>query len=577
MHQGLSQVEPPKTEMCAANYSDLLCELRAAFESGRTLSEEFRRRNLQRLLQLYEENTKEILAALKADLGKNSKEANLLELGYIKSELQCTLFKLHKWMNPPKPYKNIMYFFDDVRLINEPLGVVLIIGPYNYPLKLISIPLHGAIASGNCVVLKPSHLTPQTSALIASLVPKYLDPECFKVVLADAAGTQELLENKFDYIFATCSNETGRVVAAAAARQMTPSSIQMGGKCPVFLDEHIKNFDTAVKRIAYAKTVNVGQMCMAPDYILCTPRTRDKFVTHFQETMQQFFTDDMMQSEDLGKIVNKEHVKRLEKMLSGTKGRVVFGGDVDADRQWVSPTLVVDVPQDDTLMQAEIFGPILPVVCVESAEEAVRFIRARDKPLVVYLFSETAATHELFRRSTYGGALSINECIVYSGIEDLPFGGVGASGMGPKYHGHSSYLTFTNQKGMQAKKLNWFSELMARPKYPRCDSTLGKMLIDFALTPRRQDRTRLFIYSGFTLMAFTALLFCFAVIFFLTENRVTNSEATDDYWTCTGLNPPVSMEDYNYVQNNCSSNSTNFATKNIIDRFLSFGASIFHS
>ncbi|XP_059471567.1 aldehyde dehydrogenase, dimeric NADP-preferring-like [Neocloeon triangulifer] len=374
---------------------------------------------------------------------------------------------MHKWMNPPKPYKNLMYHLDDVKVVPEPLGVVLIIGPYNYPIKLISIPLHGAIAAGNCVIMKPSHLTPQCSTLLAKLVPKYLDKECFKVVLADPSETKLLLKQKFDYIFATCSAATGRVVAEAAARQMTPTSIQMGSKCPVYLDENLGgNFDRAVTKVIFNKYVNLGQMCMAPDYVICTPKAQQQLVAIFEKTLKSLHGENVQKSTTLGRLVNLEHVKRLENLIRSTNGKIVYGGTVDKKDLWVSPTLVVDVHPDDILMKEEIFGPILPVVVVDGPAKAVELIRTRGKPLAVYVFSNDRATQDLFVTQTSSGGVSINDCITYSAIEDLPFGGVGESGIGPKYHGQSTFLTFTNQKGVHRKKLNWFNQYTDRVKYP---------------------------------------------------------------------------------------------------------------
>ncbi|KAJ1530499.1 hypothetical protein ONE63_005397 [Megalurothrips usitatus] len=445
-----------------ADYGAIVQRARDAFSTGRTLSYEFRMKQLKNLLRLFEENELDLIAALEADLRKSKMESCILELEICKNEIRQTMISLKDWMKPEKPEKTFVNMLDEVGIYKDPYGVVLVMGAWNYPVQLTLVPVVGAVAAGNCVVIKPSEIATASAKLIGELVPKYLDQECFPVILGGIPETTELLKQKFDYIFYTGSTTVGKIVRAAANEHLTPVTLELGGKSPVYLDNSV-NLNIAVKRIIWGKLVNAGQTCIAPDYILCTRETQEKFVAKAKEVLKEFYGPNPKSSPDLCRIVSDRQFQRLREYLKC--GKVAVGGEVDASERYIAPTILVDVQPSDRVMQEEIFGPILPIYNVDNAYEAIKFINSRDKPLALYIFSENRKETDLLIRNTSSGGVGVNDILFHAAAEGLPFGGVGCSGMGA-YHGKFTFDTFTHHKGTLIKDFNIIGESLAAGRYP---------------------------------------------------------------------------------------------------------------
>jgi len=329
-------------------------------------------------------------------------------------------------------------------VIPEPLGVVLIFGAWNYPLDLILNPLVGAIGAGNAVILKPSEKAKHCASILDELIPKYLDNDSFKVVLGGEPQSTSLLTFKFDHIFYTGGGNIGKVIMRAAAEQLTPVTIELGGKSPVIVDENV-NIDVAAKRILWGKLMNAGQICIAPDYVLIHKSQEKKFVEKLKKLIQTFYGDNPKDSKDYGRIINEQHVDRLSGLLEGQHNNIIYGGDIDRENRYFPPTLVLNPSPDSRLMQDEIFGPILPIITIDNIDEAITFINNKPKPLALYIFTKNKKISEHVINSTSSGAVSINEVIMHYTCTELPFGGVGDSGIG-SYHGKYSFDNFTHYK-----------------------------------------------------------------------------------------------------------------------------------
>jgi len=355
----------------------------------------------------------------------------------------------------------------------EPLGVVLVIAPWNYPLLLSLNPLVGALAAGNVVVLKPSELAPETSATLASLLPRYVDAEAVAVIEGAVAETTELLAQRFDSIFFTGSGTVGRIVMEAAARHLTPVTLELGGKSPCIIDREL-DLGVAARRVAWAKFSNCGQTCVAPDYLLVHEAVHDRFVSQLVDSIESFWGERSDQTADYGRIVNARHHQRLAALLPGS-GRIVTGGQMDAASRYIAPTVLTDVPSDAPVMRDEIFGPILPVLKVSDLEQAIRFVNARPKPLALYLFSTSGRSQARVLEATSSGGVAINHAVVQLGVQGLPFGGVGPSGMGA-YHGKFSFETFTHRKAVVKKPLAIDPPLIYPPYTPTKERWLRRLL-----------------------------------------------------------------------------------------------------
>jgi aldehyde dehydrogenase (NAD+) len=343
----------------------------------------------------------------------------------------------------------------------EPLGVVAIIAPWNYPVQLTLAPMIGALAAGNAVVLKPSELAPATARVLAELVPRYLDPSAVAVIDGGVPETTELLAQKLDHIFYTGNGSVGRVVLEAAAKNLTPVTLELGGKSPTYVDDTV-DLDAAAARIAWGKFLNAGQTCVAPDYVLATAEVQAKLAPLIARWIERCFCADPEQSADYGRIINERHFARLSGLLGS--GTLVTGGEMDAAQRYLAPTVLTEVPRDAPVMREEIFGPILPLVTVDGPGDAIRFINEHDKPLALYVFSEDARTRRRFLTETSSGALGFGIPLAHMGVHGLPFGGVGASGAGA-YHGRRSLTTFSHEKAVLSKPLSPDTIRLIAPPY----------------------------------------------------------------------------------------------------------------
>lgn len=445
--------------------------LRSSFASGKTRSVVFREKQLTAFLRLLEENRNEIIDALAKDLRKSTTESVVYEVDFVYNDIKMTLDKLRKWMKPEAQPKTVVNIMDNVFLHSEPYGVVLIIGPWNYPINLTLVPLAGAIAAGNCVLLKPSEVATACSKLIAQTIPKYLDNDCYKVIEGGVSETADILKEKFDYIFYTGSTTVGKIIYSAAARHLTPVTLELGGKSPVYIDNTV-DLKTAARRIIWGKFLNTGQTCVAPDYILCTAEIQNKFLEVAKEILFSFYGENAKLSLDYGRVINIHHFNRLVALLNNQE--IAIGGSHDQSEKYIEPTILANIKPDSLLMRDEIFGPILPIVPIHNAFEAMEFVNSRDKPLAFYIFSNSKKDVEFFLHTTSSGAFIVNDTIMQLATL-MPFGGVGASGLG-RYHGKSTFDTFSNKKSVLQKDLGVIGETLSGVRYPPFNEKKLKLL-----------------------------------------------------------------------------------------------------
>ncbi|HAR4351021.1 aldehyde dehydrogenase, partial [Staphylococcus aureus] len=386
----------------------------------------------------------DILEALYTDLGKNKVEAYATEIGITLKSIKNARKELKNWTKT-KNVDTPLYLFPTKSYIKkEPYGTVLIIAPFNYPFQLVFEPLIGAIAAGNTAIIKPSELTPNVARVIKRLINETFDANYIEVIEGGIEETQTLIHLPFDYVFFTGSENVGKIVYQAASENLVPVTLEMGGKSPVIVDE-TANIKVASERICFGKFTNAGQTCVAPDYILVHESVKDDLITALSKTLREFYGQNIQQSPDYGRIVNLKHYHRLTSLLNSEQMNIVFGGHSDEDERYIEPTLLDHVTSDSAIMQEEIFGPILPILTYQSLDEAIAFIHQRPKPLSLYLFSEDEnATQRVINELSFGGG-AINDTLMHLANPKLPFGGVGASGMG-RYHGKYSFDTFTHEK-----------------------------------------------------------------------------------------------------------------------------------
>ncbi|MFD5477567.1 aldehyde dehydrogenase family protein [Streptomyces hawaiiensis] len=430
--------------------SDVVARLRATFRTGRTKPVEWRTAQLRRLRDMLTENGADLAAALHADLGKSVAEAYRTEIDFTVREIDHTLDHLADWLHSePAPAPAHLGADATVWTQFDPLGVVLVIAPWNYPAQLLLAPVVGALAAGNAVVAKPSELSPATSAAMARLLPEYLDADAVAVVEGGVPETTALLAERFDHIFYTGNGTVGRIVLRAAAEYLTPVTLELGGKSPAFVD---RGTDLAVVagRLARGKFLNAGQTCVAPDYVLTDPETAAALEPLLANAVKELYGSDPAVSGEYGRIINERHFDRLTGLLDS--GRMVVGGTSDREAKYLAPTVLADVDPDAPVMREEIFGPILPIVTVPDLDGAIDFINDRDKPLALYVFTESDGTRRRFAAETSSGGLGYGLPLAHLTVSDLPFGGVGESGMG-NYHGRYSLETFSHRKAVLDKPL----------------------------------------------------------------------------------------------------------------------------
>jgi len=452
-------VAPQAVESTPSPVAQTVARLRQTFATGRTRAPEWRKQQLRQLEKMMAENESAIATALREDLGRKPFEAWMADIAMTAAEARYAAKKVRKWMR--RQYR----LLEPSQLPGlgwveyEPYGTVLIIGAWNYPIYLTLGPAVGAIAAGNAVVLKPSEIAPASSRLMAELVPRYLDTDAIAVVEGDAAVSQELIAQGFDRVMFTGGTEIGRKVYEGAAPHLTPVTLELGGKSPVIVAEDA-DVDVAAKRIAWIKLMNAGQTCVAPDYVLADAKIRDELVSKIGEAIEKFGSDEPSGM----RVVNQRQFDRLTGYLANTKGKVALGGDSDAASLRIRPTVVVDPDPDEPLMTNEIFGPILPVISVQSIDEAIRFVNSRPKPLSAYLFTKTRAIRERVIKEVPAGGMLVNHLGFQVSTAKLPFGGVGASGMGA-YHGRWGFEEFSHRKSVLTKPTRPDVSSMIYPPY----------------------------------------------------------------------------------------------------------------
>lgn len=434
--------------MADTNITTILNRQRAFYDAGHTRPVEFRLRQLRALEQAIRGSERAILAALQADLRKSPVEAFATEIGAALEDLKHIRRGLRRWSAPRRVPTHWTQLPGSAWIYPEPYGVALIIGPWNFPFLLIVAPLIGAIAAGNCAVLKPSELAPATSSLLSRLIADTFDPAHVAVVEGDAQTAQALLAHRFDYILYTGGATVGKLILQAAAQHLTPVTLELGGKSPAIIDADA-DLRTAARRIAWGKFTNAGQICIAPDYALVDRRAQSEFIALTRAAIREFFGDDPQRSPDYGRIINDRHFNRLRALLA--RGDILHGGQTDAADRYIAPTLIDRPALDSPLMQEEIFGPLLPIIPYDTLDEAIRFVNARPRPLALYFFSRNRGNQERILRETSSGGVCMNDVILHFSNPALPFGGVGASGMG-KYHGRHSFDTFTHPKAVLKKR-----------------------------------------------------------------------------------------------------------------------------
>jgi aldehyde dehydrogenase (NAD+) len=435
---------------------DTVTRLRATYRGGRTRPLAWRVGQLEAIVRMVTEREKEFADALRQDLGRGAVEAWLADLAPVTAEAKFALKHVRKWTTPDRVKMPMSVQPGKAWVQPEPLGVVLIIGPWNYPVHLVLAPLVGAVAAGNCAVLKPSENTPACASLLAKLVPKYLDGEAVTVIEGAADATQELLDQGFDHCFFTGSPEVGKLVMAGAAKHLTPVTLELGGKSPVIIAADAK-LKVAARRIAFAKLLNSGQTCVAPDYVLAHRSVRDEFVAELGKAI------DAMSDESTLPIINSRQADRVSKLAESAGGKTVRGGKYDVDAHRGELTVIVDPAADADLMREEIFGPLLPVVTVDSMDDAIAHVQQGPKPLAVYLFSEDRNNQDRVVNEISNGGTVINHLMYHLLVPGLPFGGVGNSGTGA-YHGKWGFDTFSHHKAVMSKP-TWPDPSIAYPPF----------------------------------------------------------------------------------------------------------------
>jgi aldehyde dehydrogenase (NAD+) len=438
-------VAPEAVKAATTDIPATVRRLRETFKTGRTRSLEWRKQQLQAMERMMVENEAAVAAALEQDLGRKPFEAWLADIASTAGEAKDAAKNVRKWMRRKYRLLEMSQLPGRGWIEYEPYGTVLVIGAWNFPFVLTLGPAVGAIAAGNTVVLKPSEVCPASSALMAELVPKYLDNDAIAVVEGDGSVSQELISQGFDHVCFTGGTEIGRRVYEGAAKHLTPVTLELGGKSPVIVAADA-DIDVAAKRIAWTKLINSGQICIAPDYVLADAKIRDELVDKIKAAVTTF------ESENPGgkRIVNERHFDRLTASLAATKGDVVIGGGSDASNISMDPAVVVDPDPAEPLMTDEIFGPILPIMTVQSLDDAIGFVNSRPKPLAVYLFTKTKSIRERVIKEVPAGGMVVNHLLFQFSTNKLPFGGVGPSGMGA-YHGKFGFEQFSHKKSVMTK------------------------------------------------------------------------------------------------------------------------------
>jgi aldehyde dehydrogenase (NAD+) len=444
-----------------------ITRLRRTFDSGKTRTYEWRIGQLKALLRMLDEQETRLVDALAEDMHRSEVEAITADIAIVRNDAARAIKHLKSWMKPePTKKPALLGFGAKVQVVHEPLGVALIIGAWNYPIMLTLGPLVGAIAAGCCAVLKPSELSKASAAAIQRSVTEYLDPQAFAVVQGSIPETTEVLAQRYDHIFFTGSPGVGRVVMAAAAKHLTPVTLELGGKSPVIVAADA-DLDVAAKRITQGKFFNAGQTCVGVDYVMVEESVAKQLTNLLVREVRNFYGKDPKSSMDFARIINSGNFERLIALMQDED--IAVGGDYDVDELFIAPTILVGVDPNAQVMSEEIFGPIMPVLAVANIAEAISVVNAGEKPLALYVFAKNKAVQEQVINQTSSGGACINDTLTHVAMHDAPFGGVGESGIG-QYHGYDSYLTYTHRRTV----VNRTTKIDPGVRYPPYGPVKGK-------------------------------------------------------------------------------------------------------
>ena len=420
----------------------------------------YRKESLKKLLNSIQKNEAAIIEALYLDFKKPAFEAVLTETQYVISDLKATIKNIHSWSKPKKVLPSILNFPSRDYIYSEPYGKVLIISPWNYPFQLALCPLIAAVSAGNSVVLKPSELTPNTSKIIAEIITESFETNHVEVVQGGVEVSQKLLSQRWDYVFFTGSVAVGKIVAKAAAENLTPVTLELGGKNPCIIDE-TANVKLAAKRIVWGKFINGGQTCIAPDYLLVKPQIKEMLIQSLIEEIENAYSKNIQSSKDYCRIVNDKNWERLTQLIDPEK--VIYGGKTNKETLYIAPTLIAETDFESEIMKDEIFGPLLPIVTYETESDLESIISKYEKPLALYVFTENHSFAEtIINKFSFGGGC-VNDTVIHFSNKRLPFGGVGHSGIGA-YHGTLNFDTFSHKKAIVVKS-NWLDLPMRYAPY----------------------------------------------------------------------------------------------------------------
>lgn len=455
------------------NVNESLAQTKSFFAMQETLSYTFRMKQLEKLKNAILEKEQILIEALQKDLGKHPFESYTSEIGFVLNSISHTMKHLKKWMKPKKVRSTWSLFPSKGEILYEPYGTVLIIGPFNYPFQLLIEPLIGAIAAGNCAILKPSELVPTVSTVVTEMINTTFEPSYICSMEGGVETNQALIHANFDYLFFTGSTKVGKIVMEAAAEHLTPITLELGGKSPVIIDE-TANLTIAAKRIIWGKTLNAGQTCVAPDYIMVHESVKEALIGELKKTLISYFGEKIEEREDFGRIVSERHFLRLRDMLEADQKGILIGGKYSIETRFMEPT-VLDATWESATMQEEIFGPLLPVLTYTKLDEAIESIKKLDKPLALYLFTNSKETEERVIPAISSGGVCVNDVLTHIVPPSLPFGGVGASGMGA-YHGEYSFTTFSHQKSILRKSVKVDIPILFPPYTEKKEKIIRKVL-----------------------------------------------------------------------------------------------------
>ncbi|VDK69965.1 unnamed protein product [Litomosoides sigmodontis] len=443
-------------------YHQLVEEQRTYYFTGITAKLDHRRKQLLNLKRLLIEEGDVLTKAVYNDLKRSSKVTHSMELSPVFVEIDYMLNNLKEWSSPEPVKKTLLSLLDTVAIVKEPLGVVLIIAPWNYPLGLVLLPLVAAIAAGNTVIVKPSEYAPFTSAALHDIFSHFFDSRFLAFVNGGIAQTTDLLKEKFDHILYTGNSLVAKVIMTAAAQNLTPVTLELGGKSPAIVESDA-DLEVSSRRIVWGKWTNCGQTCIAPDYVLVTEQLKTTLVNAFIQRLKEFYGSEPEKSDDYSRIINEKHFDRLSSLLARSSGQILYkGGELNRCDLFIPP-IIIAVSADDVLMEDEIFGPILPIVTANSFDEAINFVRSREKPLAVYLFTKSEKKVQQLYAETSSGSVTVNDVTFQFIIDTLPFGGVGQSGMG-RYRGKFGFDTFSNHKALLIR--GFFGDALFAMRYP---------------------------------------------------------------------------------------------------------------